>query len=115
MSAVPKPTRRHVLAGGLATAGVMAAPPWAFERANAASAVPVTQVDASLPANVTRVWVGPMYWANRLQDWRLNKGRIEHTSTAGRSIGLLTYDMLSGAQPASITVRTGTLVTGQGF
>ena len=116
MSAVPKPTRRRVLAGGLATAGVMATTPsWAFQPANAASAIPLTQVDDSRPTNVTRVWVGWMYWANRLQDWRLNRGRIEHLSTAGRSVGLLTYDIASGAQPASISVRTGTLAAGQGF
>ena len=93
----------------------MATPSWVFERAGAITPVTLTQVDTSLPTTITRVWVGPMYWANRLQDWQLNKGRIEHTSTAGRSIGLLTYDMVSGAQPATITVRTGTLAAGAGF
>ena len=24
-----------------------------------------------------RVWVGPEYWANRLQDWRVREGRME--------------------------------------
>ena len=115
MSAVPKPTRRRILAGAVATAGAMATPSWVFDRASAASSVALTQVDASLPTTITRVWVGPMYWGNRLQDWQLNKGRIEHTSTAGRSIGLLTYDMIAGAQPATITVRTGTIAAGAGF
>jgi TAT (twin-arginine translocation) pathway signal sequence len=32
---------------------------------------------SALPANAERVFVGPEFWANRLQDWRISKGRIE--------------------------------------
>ena len=32
---------------------------------------------SALPTNVERVFVGPEFWANRLQDWRLKQGRIE--------------------------------------
>lgn len=28
----------------------------------------------------TRIWLGPQYWANRLQDWRWHEGRIECVS-----------------------------------
>ena len=29
-----------------------------------------------LPTDRTRTWLGPPYWANRLQDWRLHQGRV---------------------------------------
>jgi hypothetical protein len=29
------------------------------------------------PANVQRPWVGPEFWANRLQDWQIANGRLE--------------------------------------
>ncbi|UCC21528.1 MAG: hypothetical protein JSW23_06840, partial [Planctomycetota bacterium] len=29
------------------------------------------------PEGVERTWVGPEYWANRLQDWRISNGRLE--------------------------------------
>src|ERR687884_274934 len=34
------------------------------------------------PANSDQIWLGPEYWANRLQDWRLRNGRIEAFDTA---------------------------------
>ena len=41
-----------------------------------------------------RVWIGPQYWANPLEDWRLNGGRLECTSPApGRSLHLLTHQL----------------------
>lgn len=32
---------------------------------------------STLAPNVTRHWLGPHFWGNRLQDWRLADGRIE--------------------------------------
>jgi alkaline phosphatase D len=41
-----------------------------------------------------RVWIGPQYWANPLEDWRLNGGRLECTTPApGRSVHLLTHQL----------------------
>ena len=39
------------------------------------------------PANVTRTWLGPNFWANRLQDWRCGPcaaefGRVHYTGIA---------------------------------
>ena len=36
----------------------------------------VSRVD-SVPTGMTRTWLAPQYWANRLADWRLTDGRIE--------------------------------------
>jgi len=47
-----------------------------------------SRFDATPPG----VWLGPSYWANPLQDWRLQDGRLECLSTgANRSVHLLTY------------------------
>ncbi len=38
-----------------------------------------------------RVWIGPEYWANPLQDWRLSKGKLECTNAAAnRNVHCLT-------------------------
>lgn len=42
-------------------------------------------------ASVDRTWVGPDFWANRLQDWRVKSGRLECLSTRPmRTVHLLT-------------------------
>ena len=40
-----------------------------------------------------RTWVGPEYWANRLQDWRIHKGRLECINGVNprRTLHLLTH------------------------
>ncbi|MER7471379.1 alkaline phosphatase D family protein [Micromonospora sp. NPDC000018] len=67
--------------------------------------------------NVQRPWLGPDFWANRLQDWRLADGRIEGIAQPGphrlRTVGVLTRELTGGA--ARLRVRTGTLASGPGF
>lgn len=74
---------------------------------------------ASLVQNVTRTWIGPACWANRLQDWRLHQGRIEClTGKAGdevRTVALLTRELKDGAGSAHLSVRAGLLEEGKGF
>ncbi|MCD6354987.1 MAG: alkaline phosphatase D family protein, partial [Prolixibacteraceae bacterium] len=42
----------------------------------------------------TRIWLGPDYWANRIEDWQINSGKIEClTSQWNRNVSLLTYRM----------------------
>ena len=31
---------------------------------------------SDLPENISRMWIGPEYWANRLQDWELRNGKF---------------------------------------
>ena len=41
-----------------------------------------------------RIWLGSDYWANRIQDWQINDGKIEClASNWNRNINLLTYRM----------------------
>jgi alkaline phosphatase D len=78
----------------------------------------LTAVD-QLPTDRTRTWLGPPYWANRLQDWRLHQGRLECVAATGpmrtRTVALLTRELVAGDLPARIGVRTGTLAAGEGF
>jgi len=59
-----------------------------------------------LPTNVTRTWLGPSYWANRLQDWRLHDGRLECLAgDAGdevRTVAVLTREIIAGNKPAHL-------------
>jgi alkaline phosphatase D len=74
-------------------------------------------VDA-LPPNLTRAWIGPGYWANRLQDWRLAGGRIECLRGAAgfevRSVSLLTREIVAGMHPCALGVRATLLADGGG-
>src|SRR5919109_4622203 len=67
----------------------------------------------ALPTDVTRTWVSPQFWTNRLQDWRLHDGRIEClTGAAGdevRTVAWLTREMIAGHEPAHLSVRAGLL------
>ena len=80
----------------------------------AGAAGPVSRVDG-LPTGLVRTWIGPEYWANRLQDWRLAAGRIEClAATAVRTVGVLTRTIEPGASSATLTVPAGTLSGGAG-
>ena len=71
--------------------------------------------DFSITSTGVRTWVGPDFWANRLQDWQLNEGRIETTEHASnkpmRTLHLLTQR--AGPQNGSLSmhVETGWLDT----
>lgn len=85
---------------------------WAGTQPSAGNPAPV----ADPPAGITRTWLGPELWANRLQDFRVSSGRYECLSSNHlRSVSLLTYSLLSGSGSATIAMTTGTLATGAGF
>ncbi len=67
----------------------------------------------SLPDDVTRVWLGESFWANRLQDWRLSNGRIEcMRGEAGfevRTVALLTRFLNGEREPGRLRARIGSL------
>jgi len=57
-----------------------------------------------------RVWIGPEYWANPLQDWRVAGGRLECTKAApDRHVHLLTYALSTEAGSFTTSVRVGRL------
>ena len=70
---------------------------------------------STAPVEITRTWVGPDFWANRLQDWQVSNGRIETTEMASgrplRTLHLLTQR--AGSQDGTILmeVETGWLDT----
>ncbi len=67
--------------------------------------------ESDLPENISRMWVGPEYWANRLQDWKLQDGRIVCTETSAqkpmRTLHLLPYSIGSADQNFQLSVITG--------
>jgi hypothetical protein len=71
---------------------------------------------SALPTNVERIFIGPEYWANRLQDWRLKQGRIEcldkRPESPMRTLHLLTHRLGDEAAPFTLQVRTGLLDEG---
>ncbi len=63
------------------------------------------------PEDVERTWVGPEYWANRLQDWRISKGRLECVEDRAekpmRTVHVLTRRLGAKEGDFYISVRTG--------
>jgi len=61
------------------------------------------------PTDRTRTWLGPPYWANRLQDWRLSRGRLECVAASGpmrtRTVAVLTRELVAGDRPAARSPR----------
>ena len=65
---------------------------------------------SSLPTNNIRTWVGPEFWANPLQDWQLENGKIECVVSGGfRNIFLLTKEIGKQSGDFSISVRAKNL------
>jgi len=123
--------RRNFLKAGLGAvvAGLLAWRLWPWARGEAQPARPPAPAPVAPPAGLaavgqlptdrTRTWLGPAFWANRLQDWRLHQGRLECVAGTGpmrtRTVAVLTRELVAGDQPARIGVRTGTLSAGEGF
>jgi len=64
----------------------------------------------SFPAGVTRIWIGPDYWANRLQDWRVDNGRLECVDgNKTRNVGILTWRLKGGSGDLSASYKVGLL------
>ncbi len=98
-------TRRGFLAGSTGAAvAVSALPAWL----NAAE----TEKDFHSRWDVTpdRVWPGPEFWTNPLQDWRIAGGRLECIKAApGRNMHVLTRAASQRSGELRLTVRLGAL------
>lgn len=100
-------TRRTFLKGTLATAAML----------GAGSTFRLSEAVAQTGVRRASMWLGPDFWANRLQDWMLRDGRIECIAPAGQGVGrtvaLLTSSLGDG--PVILRTRTGSLRPGAGF
>lgn len=64
------------------------------------------QLRPDWPQNLSRPWVGPDFYAQRLEDWRLTQGAVECLgATANRYLYLLTGEVTAGSGLLEISVR----------
>jgi hypothetical protein len=65
---------------------------------------------ATFDALPDRIWLGPEFWANPMEDWAIGNGRIECRSAAGnRNVHLLTHQLGPGSGGFFMSVLTGVL------
>jgi hypothetical protein len=83
----------------------------AEERGQVLTSPPAPRFESAWPAGITRVWVGPEYHANRLQDWCIRDGRLECVEAAAayplRAVHLLTHSLSDQPGELRMTVRLG--------
>lgn len=67
------------------------------------------------PVGVDRYWLGPDYWTNPLQDWRLTEGHVEMIGSGqDRNIQLLTRRVGAKEGTLDLRVQTGFVASGSG-
>ncbi len=72
----------------------------------------VFQSKWTVQQNTQSVWLGADYWSNPLQDWQLNKGRLECLSSRqNRNVQLLTHYLGTQKGDLQMTVSIGSLET----
>jgi len=86
---------------------------WAYILVVLSLLTPSVQADefqSDWPKELQRIWIGPQYWSNPLQDWRISNGRLECTVTApDRNVHLLTHQLDDSKGSFRISVRLGLL------
>lgn len=69
-----------------------------------------TDILAKFKFDYERPWIGPEYWANPLQDWRVNNGRVECFVSGGdRNLFLLSKELDSNNAGFATQVTLGSL------
>jgi len=83
--------------------------------------MPAAEFQSNWPKDAERPWVGPEYWSNPLQDWRVRGGRLECFVAGGdRNVFLLTREVTPPEGALAMSVKLGRLEEdsaplGQGF
>ncbi|MEK7409343.1 MAG: alkaline phosphatase D family protein [Acidobacteriota bacterium] len=71
---------------------------------------PAADFQSSWPTDLERVWPGPEYWSNPLQDWRVRGGRLENIAAGGdRNVFLLTREIDARPGDLRMSVKLGRL------
>ncbi len=66
---------------------------------------------SDFPPTIQRVWIGPEYWTNPMQDWRINNGRLECIYNGqNRNVQLLTFQMSEQPESFFMSVRLGLII-----
>jgi phosphodiesterase/alkaline phosphatase D-like protein len=100
-----KLSRRDFLQDTALTAATVAATSAAPQVASAAAS---TDFASQWQKAHDRVWLGPEYWANPLQDWRVAGGRIECIKAAGnRNVHLLTRQLGEELGELRMSIKIG--------
>ncbi len=61
---------------------------------------------------IERTWIGPEYWSNPLQDWRIREGRMEClTRRPNRNVALLVRDVAEEGGDMHLRVRLGAIAS----
>ena len=69
-----------------------------------------TEFQSIWPKDCQRIWLGPQYWANPLQDWQVREDRIECVQSGGdRNVFLLTHELTEKDGTLGMTVVVGPL------
>src|SRR5579871_6198090 len=81
-----------------------------FNRLVAATPALAIGEPARAASSSDRPWLGPQFWANPVQDWRLREGRMECFVSGGdRNVYLLTHDVVSTPGTLEMNVLVGRL------
>ena len=60
----------------------------------------------SWPKDVHRTWIGPEYWANPLQDWEIENGKLRClVSDYNRNVSLLTWEKSTNSGSLTVIVQ----------
>jgi alkaline phosphatase D len=107
----PRLTRRRFIAGSASLAASTVVAP--LLRAEMLQPVPEFRSRWDLCPD--RMWLGPEYWANPLQDWQISNGRIECTNAApDRNVHVLTRQLTTASGTLDMSVRVGKIGAGPG-
>ncbi|WP_394495111.1 alkaline phosphatase D family protein [Shewanella sp. ENK2] len=112
--------RRSFIKLSALAAGSMLFPTQAARAAASRRSLTKTAPVELLPSHVQRPWLGKAFWGNRLQDWRLNAGKIEcirgERGFEMRTVSILTRQLNDAPKPARIKAKVSNLTpTKAGF